>query len=348
MSFRATLDNEIKLTDEFKQSVTAPAITSGNNANCFFQSFFHTLTSQPPKIIEEIKSKYPEAIKAFVNTFNKKLSFKPPLDFDAILDISRKLHPLEREYVFGPILRHTYNIMIEHKQLHGSPLIFHPDAIVMRDQAEQFANAFGAQYSDFITEKGFVSAAEGGMPTEVQIRVAETKFAIDDKIFYRDCNPNQKLKNGKTFELNIVYAGKHLNYTLGTIEQNRERRKKILTAETKLGGIIADRPAPGDYLSLVKDPLSFFEIRSELLYRFFPPAQEFNTDLLLPRLADEASRLSSTAFIARGMNMMPSAISIATEKPRIARECISSNINIPVDSRAALTSETDSAARLSP
>src|SRR5262249_43727995 len=104
---------------EFKQSIVEHAVASGRDANCFFQSFFHTLTSQPADVINEIKIKYPDSIKALVDTFNTQLSLEPLVDFDKIIDISKKLHPLERECVFGPILRHTYNTMLKRELLTG-------------------------------------------------------------------------------------------------------------------------------------------------------------------------------------------------------------------------------------
>lgn len=74
MAFRSD-----KLTPEFKQSIVEHAISSGRDANCFFQSFFHTLTAQDSDTLNTIKQEYKDSINAFVDTFNKVLSLE--LDF---------------------------------------------------------------------------------------------------------------------------------------------------------------------------------------------------------------------------------------------------------------------------
>ncbi|MBI5447602.1 MAG: hypothetical protein HY939_02600, partial [Gammaproteobacteria bacterium] len=114
------------VSPDFGESIVNHAIASGRDANCFFQSFFHTLTQQPPPVFKAIECHYKQVVDVFVETFNKTLCLEPPAKFDEIIAISTSLHPLERECVFGPILRFTYNAMIDKGLLAGSKLELHP------------------------------------------------------------------------------------------------------------------------------------------------------------------------------------------------------------------------------
>lgn len=257
------------LTPEFKQSIVEHAIASGRNANCFFQSFFHTLTAQSPETLNAIKIKYKDSIAAFVDTFNSQLSLKPSVDFDRIIDISKKLHPLERECLFGPILRHTYDTMIDRNILSGSKLKHGPDDIMYAFQTRVFCNAFGAEYHVYMNEEQFNLVKKGGMPAETAERVVATQFEINGRAFYHDFPPEQALKNGKMFELNIVYADRHLNYTLGDSESNNKYTKLIIPKEiSKFGGVYAERATDEVAAPLAKEGLEFTAIANGLCERF--------------------------------------------------------------------------------
>lgn len=257
------------LTSEFKQSIVEHAIASGRNANCFFQSFFHTLTAQSPETLNAIKIKYKDSIAAFVDTFNKQLSLEPPVDFDRIIEISKKLHPLERECVFGPILRHTYDTMIDYNILSGNKLKHGPDDIMYASQTGVFCNAFGGEYHVYMNEEQFNLGKTGGMPAETAERVATTQFEINGRAFYHDFPPEQVLKSGKMFELNIVYADRHLNYTLGNSESNNMHTKLIVPKEiSKFGGIYAEKAIDETAAPLAKEGLEFTDIANGLCERF--------------------------------------------------------------------------------
>ena len=248
-------------------------LSPGRDANCFFQSFFHTLTSLPQSELDKVQEKHPASIKAFVDTFNKQLSLEPQVDFNKIMDMSRKMHPLERECVFGPILRHTYNTMISETSdtsplLTGQLLPIDPNAIVFQPETVQFANAFGAEISAYMSEEQFDLSLKGGMPPDVAKRIGETRFEIEDKVFFRDNTPNQKIDD-KCFDVNLIYADAHLNYTLGTKELNDEHRNQVITQRTNTqDGIFAIAAADKDKAPMAENNLKFDDIAKMLRERF--------------------------------------------------------------------------------
>lgn len=65
---------------EFELSIVDHAVACGRDANCFFQSFFHTLTSLPKPALEQVQREYSDSIQAFVDTFNSQLSLEPPAE----------------------------------------------------------------------------------------------------------------------------------------------------------------------------------------------------------------------------------------------------------------------------
>lgn len=249
------------MDNEFILSLAEPAITSGRGANCFFQSFIHTLSHQSPATLNSIEEKYPSSTKAFVHTFNTLLELKSPVDFKEILKISQQLHPLERECIFGPILRHTYNLIFEDKLKHD------PDAILYPDQSQKFANAFGAELNVFLSKEQF-ELSEHEMPATDAIRIKNNSIKVNDRYFYHDLSP-QLLANGELFKLNIVYADKHLNYTLGTRALNNEHNRQVITQRTKSkDGAFAVGAVEKDSAPLAKGGLTFSSIAIELCRRF--------------------------------------------------------------------------------
>lgn len=248
------------LTPEFKESILKHAVASGRDANCFFQSFFHTLTYQPDPIIKAIEANYKSAVNTFVETVNKELQLNPQIDFSEIIKISKSLHPLEREYIFSPLLRLSYNAMVDQGMLAGDKLALHPDAIVMQPQTIQFANAFGAKISAYMDQKQFNT-----MPTDIAEQIKATRFDIGDEIYYCDCPASQNLAKGKFFDLNLVYADKHLNYTLGDTKLNEEQLRQVTVSHTTNGGVFATSPAPETKASLLTLPIS--EAKKALAHR---------------------------------------------------------------------------------
>jgi hypothetical protein len=250
------------MPSEFELSIIDHAVASGRGANCFFQSFIHTLTNQSPQTVDKIEEKYVASTKALVDTFNTQLALEPPINFKKIMEISRQLHPLERECLFGPILRHTYNALFEQQLEHG------PNAILFPDQTQRFANAFGAEINVYMSEEQF-KLSTGGMPDEIASRIESTKFKINDRYFYRDCPPSQSLTNGEFFKLNIVYADTHLNYTLGTRALNHDHNRQIITERTKSkDGIFSVGAVEKGSAPLAKGGLTFSSMVSILCNRF--------------------------------------------------------------------------------
>lgn len=293
---------------EFELSIINHGVASGRDANCYFQSFFHILTNQSIETLDALKTHYPNAIRALVDTFNQKLDLETPVDFHGIIEISRELHPLEREYIFGPILRHTYNTMVERNILPGGLLHHHPDAIMLSTQTGIFANAFGAELKVYMSQEQLGLSVKSGMPSDVAERVKRTHFEIEDRIFYCDNPPNQQLKGPKLFEVDLIYADVHLNYTLGTRSLNNENRNQIVTRRTETkDGIFAVAAAPGSYAPLANDNLSFPEILNGLRERFSlvrKAPEEFKIDMS-SRQSDLVSQRSSTAFMAKEMQFVP-------------------------------------------
>jgi hypothetical protein len=293
------------LTSEFKQSIVDHAVASGRDANCFFQSFFHTLTAQDSNVLNAIKREYKESINAFVDAFNKTLSLEPPVDFDKIMQISKELHPLERECVFGPILRQTYNNTLKNGLISGArELPLSPDAIVFQPETVAFSKAFGAEIFSYMDQEEFKRSSQGGMPSDVAKRISQTEFKIGDKSFYCDYSP-QKLTGEKTFNVNIVYAGMHLNYTLGDSKRNNEHRSLIVTRISEFGGIFADRATNEANAPLAKVGLPFSDIAHGLCARFRLTQSEKN-------IVKEEKQ--STAHTANLLGILPSKLPVIEEK----------------------------------
>lgn len=253
---------------EFELSIVDHAVASGRDANCFFQSFFHTLTSLPQHILEQVQRGHPNSIQAFVDTFNNLLSLEPHVSFHKIIEMSQSMHPLERECVLGPILRQTYNTMVDRGLLAGNKLQIHPDAIVLQPQIVGFANAFGAEISAYMSQEQLELSIEDGMPSDVAERIRETRFEIEDRVFYRDCSPDQRI-NHKCFAVNLVYADNHLNYTLGTRALNKEHRDQVVTQRTGTrDGIFAIEAVSRADAPMAEKTLSFDNIATMLRKRF--------------------------------------------------------------------------------
>lgn len=282
------------MRSEFNLSIVNHAVASGRDANCFFQSFIHTLTNQESSILEAIQTKYPDSIKAFVDTFNNQLNLNPTIDFTKIIEISRSLHPLERETVFGPILRHTYNTMIDRNLLQGSKLKHHPDAIVFQPQTIAFANAFGSEIKAYMSEEQLELSIKDGMPQDIAVRIKLTGFEINDRVFYCD-NAPQSFQNGKLFDLNLVYADKHLNYTLGSSQKNNEQLSQVTTKRTDTkDGIFAIGPASGTNAPLAEH-LTFGEIVTGLCKRFSLNSDAFKIDCDTERINTLREQLNISA-----------------------------------------------------
>lgn len=261
-------NSHMLLSKEFKDSLLNHAVASGRDANCFFQTFIHTLSNQSEETLKAIEENYKSTVEALVDSFNDQFSLSPPLKFRDIIEVSKSLHPLERECVFGPILRDTFNAMIERGIITGSNKLKHnPHAIVHHHQTSLFANAFGANLTIYMNHDQFGLAVKVGMPREIVDEVKKTRFEVGNNALYYDRPRDQKLTNGKLFELNLIWGDSHFNYTLGNTKLNNDHRQQIITTTTENGGIYATGPAPGTHAPLARPGLDLTIIKSELTER---------------------------------------------------------------------------------
>lgn len=234
----------------FEESLLTPAITSGRNANCFFQSFMHVFTRLPNEIHLQLLQdpQYKLPLQFFVENFNRAHSklFARPFDLKGIIEFSRALHPLDREIIFGPVLRTTYNTLVEAKLIQTESLGLGEDDIVLAHQTVAFANCFGACLSVYMSEEELKKAQAGGMPPEVADRVSQFKVLIGDAIFVCDREKDQP----NLWELNLVFAGVHLNYTHGIPELNQHERDQVIISQSTHGACFASAPVDLSHASL--------------------------------------------------------------------------------------------------
>ena len=217
----------------FEQSLLKPAITSGRNANCFFQSFIHTLTYLPSEQRKEIESQYAQSVNQLVKSFNEKANVPGKTtnwSFDEIMQYSATLHPIDRECIFGPVLRDTYNALVKQDVIKTEPLGLGEKDIVYAHQTTAFSNCFGACLSVYTMSDAFEEAKEK-MPSSTSQRIALTAIDVDGKTLYCD----KAEKQPTLWEINLVYAGVHLNYTLGTPELNERERSQVIISRSYLG-----------------------------------------------------------------------------------------------------------------
>jgi hypothetical protein len=225
----------------FEQSLLNPSVTSGRNANCFFQAFMHVFSRLPNKIYLELfqDSQYKLSLQYFGENFNQAYSklLPKPFTLKEIIKFSRTLHPLDRELIFGPILRATFNTLVKAKLIQTEALGLGENDIVLAHQTLAFANCFGARLTIYMSEEEFNKAQASGMPAEVVDRVSKFKVA-DGAVFICDRPVDQP----SLWEVNLVYGGVHLNYTHGTPERNQHERKQVIMSQSAQDACFASAP----------------------------------------------------------------------------------------------------------
>lgn len=253
----------------FEQSLLNPAITSGRNANCFFQSFMHVLTRLPDKIVLQLlqDSQYKLSMQHLIENFNQAYSklLPKPFNLKEIIELSRTLHPLDREFIFGPVLRATYNTLVKVKLIQTEPLGLGEHDIVLAHQTVAFANCFGARLSVYMTEKELNKAQTSGMPQEVADRVSKLKVEVADAIFVCDRQVDQP----SIWEVNLVFAGVHLNYTHGTSELNQHEREQVIISQSTQGACFASAPLDSNSAPLFSANIDILAFRMVKLFRQF-------------------------------------------------------------------------------
>lgn len=133
---------------ELIKSLTKTAYTTGSGANCFFQGFIHTLCVQAPDVIDGM-SKFPGPQK-FIEIFNREVPEIVVKDMKELLIVANAMHPLERELIFGPLMRMTLNeLNLKGPGPEFIPLKLEENSIIYPLHAIAFSHAFGFSYNEY-------------------------------------------------------------------------------------------------------------------------------------------------------------------------------------------------------
>ncbi|QLZ68305.1 hypothetical protein FOLKNPGA_01083 [Legionella sp. PC1000] len=133
---------------ELIESLTKTAYTTGSGANCFFQGFIHTLCVQDPEVIESM-SEFPGSQK-LIEIFNREVPEIKVNSMKDLLVVANVMHPLERELVFGPIMRMTLNeLNLKSPEPESAPLKLEEGSIIFPPHAIAFSHAFGFSFNEY-------------------------------------------------------------------------------------------------------------------------------------------------------------------------------------------------------
>lgn len=141
-------------------SLENSALTTGAGANCFFQGFIHTLCVQNNETIDGMK-RFRGAAK-LIEVFNREVTGVRVADINQLIIVAKAMHPLERELIFGPLMRKTLNELDLHDSL-KNPLTLGDDSIIFPPHAIAFAHAFGFSFDEYT----HINDAEG-MPDKLK------------------------------------------------------------------------------------------------------------------------------------------------------------------------------------
>lgn len=162
-----------KTKEDLITSLENTALTTGAGANCFFQGFIHTLCVQNNETIDGMK-RFPGAAK-LIEVFNREVTGLHVADINQLIVLAKAMHPLERELIFGPLMRKTLNELGLHNSL-GKALTLGDDSIIFPPHAIAFSHAFGFSFDEYT----HINDAEG-MPDELRNDV----IGEGDSSFYR-------------------------------------------------------------------------------------------------------------------------------------------------------------------
>jgi len=135
--------NETEILD----SLNHTALTTGAGANCFFQGFIHTLCYLHDSKIVESMNKYPGTAK-LIEVFNRKVPGCEVSNIKDLITLASAMHPLERELIFGPVMRDTLN-ELNLKGPSGESLSLEKDSIIYPPHAIAFVHAFGFSFDEY-------------------------------------------------------------------------------------------------------------------------------------------------------------------------------------------------------
>lgn len=133
------------------ESLEKTAYTTGAGANCFFQGFIHTLCVQDVELIDSM-SKFPGPQK-LIEVFNREVAGIKVDNMNELLVVANAMHPLERELIFGHLMRMTLNELdLKSPEPELMPLKLEEGSIIFPPHAVAFSHAFGFSY-DVYTHK---------------------------------------------------------------------------------------------------------------------------------------------------------------------------------------------------
>lgn len=155
---------------ELIESLTKTAYTTGSGANCFFQGFIHTLCVQAPEVIDSM-SEFPGSQK-LIEIFNREVPEIKVKDMKELLIVANAMHPLERELIFGPLMRMTLNeLNLKGPGPELTPLKLAESSIIFPPHATAFSHAFGFSFNEYT----HINDAEG-MPEHLKKDILGGKF----------------------------------------------------------------------------------------------------------------------------------------------------------------------------
>lgn len=155
---------------ELIESLTKTAYTTGAGANCFFQGFIHTLCVQDPEVIDSM-SEFPGSAK-LIEIFNREVPEIKIKNMKELLIVANAMHPLERELVFGPLMRMTLNeLNLKGPEPGSTPLKLEEGSIIFPPHAIAFSHAFGFSFNEYT----HIDDAEG-MPAHLKNDILGGQF----------------------------------------------------------------------------------------------------------------------------------------------------------------------------
>ena len=163
--------------DELIASLHNTAYTTGAGANCYFQAFIHTLCAQNDDVIKKLDAL--PSTKHMIDEFNETVQGIHVDNMIELISVARAMHPLEREVIFGTVMRNTFN-RLEFQDSDGNMLALSEGAIVNPKHTIPFAHAFG-----FSLDVYTLSSEAEGMPGELKT----DPLIVGDVMFYREHHP---------------------------------------------------------------------------------------------------------------------------------------------------------------
>lgn len=214
---------------ELIESLEKTAYTTGAGANCFFQAFIHTLCAQVPEVIDSI-SKFPGSQK-LIEIFNRKVPEIKVNSMKELVVVANAMHPLERELVFGPLMRMTLNELdLKSPEPESTALILEEGSIIFPPHAIAFSHAFGFSFDEYThindAEK-YNLALMSELPENNLELAKEGKIYLSDNDKYVVRDPKGEVQQG-TLELDD-------KIDLSDLANNLMLKSKILKITSKAG-----------------------------------------------------------------------------------------------------------------